>query len=76
MTKEKILVVDDEQLIRWSLSKSLEKEGYSVITVDSAEKALKIFSEKTIHLILLDNNLPGINGVEMLERVREIDADV
>jgi len=74
--KYKILVVDDEHLIRWSLEQNLKKQGYEVLACGSGEEALRLLQEESPDLILLDIQLPGINGVEVLERAREIDEDV
>ena len=56
--QHKILVIDDEKLIRWTLEQHLVKEGYEVTTVDTAEKGLELIIEDTPDIILLDNRLP------------------
>lgn len=66
---QKILVIDDEKLIRWTLEQHLAKEGFEVMTADSAEKGLEIISEEAPDLILLDNRLPEMTGLELLERL-------
>jgi len=66
---QKILVIDDEKLIRWTLEQHLVKEGYEVVTTDSAEKGLVIINEETPDLILLDNRLPEMTGLELLEQL-------
>ncbi|MBI5190400.1 MAG: sigma-54-dependent Fis family transcriptional regulator [Nitrospirae bacterium] len=76
MEKAKILVVDDEHLIRWTLEQHLGKEGYEVHTAESGEKALAMVSEISPHLMLLDNQLPGMSGIEVLGKVKEMDKDV
>lgn len=76
MTKSKILVVDDEHLIRWSLEQNLKKQGYEVSTAGSGEDALRLLQEESPDLILLDIQLPGINGMEVLEKVKELEEDV
>jgi len=76
MRKIKILVVDDEHLIRWSLEQNLKKQGYDVLTAGSGEDALRIVREDQPDLILLDIQLPGISGLEVLEKVKEIDEDI
>ncbi len=76
MRKTKILVVDDEHLIRWSLEQNLKKQGYEVSTAGNGEDALKMVREEQPDLILLDIQMPGINGLEVLERVKEIDEDI
>jgi len=66
---QKILVVDDEQLIRWTLEQHLVKEGYDVATVESAEKGLELINEEAPDLVLLDNRLPDMSGLELLEKI-------
>ena len=76
MRNTKILVVDDEHLIRWSLEQSLKKQGYDVVTAASGEDALKQVQEDAPELMLLDIQLPGMDGLEVLEKVKEIDGDI
>ncbi len=76
MTKSKILVVDDEHLIRWSLEQNLKKQGYEVSTAGSGEDALRLLQEEPPDLMLLDIQLPGMNGMEVLEKVKELEEDV
>jgi len=66
---QKILVIDDEKLIRWTLEQHLVKEGYEVVTADSAEKGLTIITEESPDLVLLDNRLPEMSGLELLEKL-------
>ncbi len=66
---KKILVVDDEKLIRWTLEQHLVKEGYEVSVADSAEKGMELISEDPPDLILLDNRLPDMSGLEMVEKL-------
>ncbi len=66
---QKILVIDDEKLIRWSLEQHLVKEGYEVVTADSAEKGLLLINEDQPDLVLLDNRLPEMTGLELLEKL-------
>ncbi len=67
---QRILVIDDEKLIRWTLEQHLVKEGYDVVTVDSAEKGLALINEDPPDLILLDNRLPDMTGLELLEKIK------
>ncbi|MGK2943390.1 MAG: sigma-54-dependent transcriptional regulator [Desulfuromonadales bacterium] len=76
MRNTRILVVDDEHLIRWSLEQSLKKQGYEVTTAASGEDALRLVQEDAPELMLLDIQLPGMNGLEVLERVKEIDSEI
>ncbi len=76
MRKHKILVVDDEHLIRWSLEQNLKKQGYEVLTAGSGEDALRLVREEAPDLVLLDIQLPGINGLEVLEKIKEHDDEI
>jgi two-component system, NtrC family, response regulator AtoC len=74
--KYRILVVDDEHLIRWSLEQSLKRQGYEVATAASGEDALKALRDDPPDLMLLDIQLPGINGLDVLEKAKEIAEEV
>ncbi len=76
MRRHKILVVDDEHLIRWSLEQNLKKQGYEVMTAGSGEDALKMVREDTPDLVLLDIQLPGINGLEVLEKIKDMEEEI
>jgi two-component system, NtrC family, response regulator AtoC len=66
---QRILVIDDEKLIRWTLEQHLAREGYDVVTADSAEKGLAIINDEAPDLILLDNRLPEMTGLELLQKL-------
>lgn len=76
MNNYRVLVVDDEHLIRWSLEQSLKKQGYTVQTVGSGEEAIEYVRKHSPDLVLLDIQLPGIDGIETLERIKDIDSDI
>jgi len=76
MRKKKIMVVDDEHLIRWSLEQNLKKQGYEVCTAANGEEALAMVREEQPDLALLEVQLPGISGVEVLQRLKEIDEEI
>ncbi len=76
MAKHKILVVDDEHLIRWSLEQSLRKQGNEVQTAASGEEGLRLVREEAPDLVLLDVQLPGIDGLEVLKKIKEIDEEI
>ena len=66
---QKIIVIDDEKLIRWTLEQHLVKEGYDVVTAESAEKGLELINEDPPDVVLLDNRLPEMTGLELLEKL-------
>ena len=72
MEKKKILVVDDEEIVRYSLVNILKAQGYEVDDVSTAEKALEVFHEKKYHLVLTDLVLEGMGGLELLENIKVI----
>jgi DNA-binding NtrC family response regulator len=67
-----VLVVDDEALIRWSLSQKLQDAGFNVLEADTGQSALNQISHDGICAILLDLRLPDINGMEVLRELRKI----
>jgi two-component system, NtrC family, response regulator AtoC len=69
----RVLVVDDERLIRWSLRESLEREGYQLFEAGSAEEGLALFDAERPDIIFLDVRLPGMSGLEALRRLRMVD---
>ncbi|MBM3173341.1 MAG: PAS domain S-box protein, partial [Chloroflexi bacterium] len=70
--KARILVVDDEQVIRDLAKRMLAGEGYQVDTVDNATDALKMIEGKRYNLILLDVKMPGMSGPELYRRIQKI----
>ena len=71
----KILVIDDEKFITWSIKEGLGKEGYEVLTSDSGEDGLEIFKTETPDVTLLDVHLLGMDGIKTLEMIKELDRD-
>jgi DNA-binding NtrC family response regulator len=71
MSRIKILVVDDEEKIRKILTRLLEDEEYSIRTADNGLKAIALAGTYKPDLILMDQNMPGMNGIEALISIRE-----
>ena len=76
MSKKRILVVDDEKLISWSLAAMLKKDGYEVDTAASGKEALRKFDSYNPELVMLDICLPDFNGLELLKRFKAANKDV
>lgn len=72
---QQILIVDDDQLLRRSLSLQLDQAGYQTSTAASAEDALALLQREQPDLILLDVGLPGMDGLEALRRIHQ-DRDI
>lgn len=68
--KKKILIIDDEKNIRLTLSQCLELADYQVDTAVSGEHGLEKYSENNYDLVLLDMKMPGIDGMEVLRRIK------
>ena len=71
-----ILVVDDEEEIRKILSRILEKEGFKVVTAADGQQAMQKICFETPDAVLLDVRMPGLSGMEVLKKIKEIDDDL
>ena len=75
MTGARILVVDDEQLIRWSLAERLRAEGYDVLEAGTGARGARA-ARDGVDLVLLDYKLPDTDGVTVLQQIKELDPDI
>jgi len=66
----RLLVVDDNEMNRDMLSRRLERKGYTVLTAEDGHQALAMLEAQPFDLVLLDIMMPGIDGVEVLKRIR------
>ncbi len=73
---EKILIVEDESVVREMISTILEKWGYRVKLAEDGYSALKIINEEDFDLVITDVIMPGISGIELSERLKELGKDI
>jgi len=69
--KIKILIIDDEKLISWSLAKQFEKAGYQTFSTLSGEEGLELFASEAPEVVFLDNRLPKKSGLDVLAEIRQ-----
>jgi two-component system response regulator AtoC len=74
--RKKILAVDDEKLVRWSIARKLTEWGYDVVEAETGAEALKVFERESPDFVLLDNNLPDTMGTELLPKIKNARTDV
>jgi two-component system, NtrC family, response regulator AtoC len=71
----KILIIDDEQLIRWSLEKHLSSRGIQAFTAETGEEGIKLFTANNPDIIFVDNRLPKMQGHEVIQKIKAVDED-
>ena len=76
MSHERVLVVDDERLIRYSLRESLAEEGYVVHEAGDIAEALRVCDRHSVDCAVLDQRLPDGQGTELMKQIKEVDPDV
>jgi DNA-binding NtrC family response regulator len=75
MHVEKILVVDDEAATRRLMEQTLKKQGYEVLLASNGDEGLRAVADENPDLVILDIMLPGMDGIEVLQRIREVNKD-
>ena len=76
MARTKVLVIDDEKLVRWSLQQKLSREGYDVESSPTGEEGLNLIREDGFDLVLLDLRLPGMDGVQVLQEIKKLEKEI
>ena len=71
MPPEKVMIVDDERLVRWSLRLKCEEWGFNVVEADAGEPALRLAQQETPDLVLLDVRMPDMSGIEVLDQLKK-----
>ena len=71
----RILVVDDQDTIRHFLSKAIGEEGHEVCVAASGEEALEFFQSDPPEVVILDYKMPGMNGIKVLQKIKEIEQE-
>jgi two-component system nitrogen regulation response regulator GlnG len=75
MPAKRILIVDDEEAVCWSLQRGFERAGYRVAVAPSAEAGFELAQREPIHAVFLDVRLPGMDGIAALSRLRQVTDD-
>lgn len=76
MAEEKILVIDDERVVRERLGKVLREWGYQIEVASSGEEAIQGFLPGAFDLVLTDLKMPGLDGIQTLKELKKIDSEV
>lgn len=76
MKEKKILIVDDQYGIRLLLYEVLAKEGYQTFQAANGKEALEFVQKDSPDLVLLDMKIPGMDGLEILKRIKKIDKQI
>ena len=76
MQKSKVLVVDDEELYRRAIERILTRVGHDVVMARNAAEALEQVSSISVDLVLCDIQMPGINGLELIRQIRDIEPEL
>ncbi len=76
MPRPKLLIIEDEKLVRWSLQQKLMHEGYDIESCATGEEGVSLVRDDSFDLVLLDIRLPGMDGVQVLREIKALEKDV
>ena len=76
MSKRRVLIVDDEAIVRESIKDWLKDVGYEVATAESGEEALEMMKKQDFGVVVLDVRLPGKTGLEILKEVKAVKPEI
>ena len=72
MTIERILIIDDELLIRSFLAETLRRKMFDVTTAETGQKAIALLKSQSFDMVICDMKLPDFSGIEILKKVKEL----
>lgn len=71
-----ILIIDDEEIIRFSLGSLLEDEGFNIFEAENASQGIDISQKEEIHLAIVDIHIPGMDGSDLILKINEIKPQI
>jgi len=75
-SRQRVLIVDDEEMVREALKRMVEAHDIQTVAVSGGAQALKAAQEESFRMVFLDLSMPGMNGVETLKALKEIDKEL
>jgi len=75
-SRQRVLIVDDEEMVREALKRMVEAHDIQTVAVSGGSQALKAAQEESFRMVFLDLSMPGMNGVETLKALKEIDKEL
>jgi DNA-binding NtrC family response regulator len=76
MEKKSILIVDDDEYIRESIRETLKRKNYIVEGAENGKRALELFQHDSFDMVISDMKMPGMTGIELLEKMKEHDPEI
>lgn len=76
MEKNRILIIDDDEIVRKSCERILSPEGYIIVSAENGREGLRLFSKRPFDLVLTDLRMPDMDGIEVLKKIKEAGPDI